>query len=197
MYCPQCGQQQVSSELRFCSRCGFPLAGVGELLATGGVIARHEPPSSSEPKKISPRRKGVQQGVALIFLAAVLTPLFGALNAYLNFPELFAALTAIIGFIGGFLRILYAAIFEEGAPKILYLNPNQQVVFPAYQQPAQPGRALGDSQNRGNLLPPQQGAPVPRWRRPDTAELSRPPSVTENTTKLLDKIDEEEKNRGQ
>ena len=28
MFCPQCGQQQVSDVTRYCSRCGFPLDGV-------------------------------------------------------------------------------------------------------------------------------------------------------------------------
>lgn len=191
MHCPQCGQQQVSSELRFCSRCGFPMSGVGELVASGGVIPQSQPPTDAP--KISPRRKGVQQGVALIFLAVVLTPLFAVLNNYLNFPEIFAALTAIIGFIGGPLRILYAAIFEEGAQRIVYVNSHQQQPgFPVYHSPPPPPRAMGDI-NRGNALPPQQSVPVSNWRRrPDTAELAQPPSVTENTTKLLDKRESNE-----
>ncbi|HEY0322972.1 MAG TPA: hypothetical protein VGC66_18600 [Pyrinomonadaceae bacterium] len=189
MHCPQCGQQQVSSELRFCSRCGFPLGGVMELMANGGVMPQYQPPSETPPKA-SPRRRGVQQGVALIFLAAVLTPLFGVLNAYLGFPELFIALTAIIGFVGGALRILYSAIFEEGAQKIVYINSGQQQpIMPAYQQA--PPRAVVDA-NRGRQLPPQQSTPVPGWRRPDTAELHKPPSVTEHTTKLLEKKEMEE-----
>ncbi len=28
MFCPQCGQQQITASLRFCSRCGFPLEAV-------------------------------------------------------------------------------------------------------------------------------------------------------------------------
>jgi hypothetical protein len=189
MHCPQCGQQQVSNELRFCSRCGFPLGGVMELMANGGVIPQY-PAQAETGAKFSPRRKGVQQGFALIFLAAVLTPLFGALNSYLNFPELFVALTAIMGFIGGALRVLYALIFEEGAQKIIYLNANQQqAAFPLYQQQQQ--RPVIDA-SRARPLPPQQSAPVPGWRRPETAELIRPPSVTENTTKLLDKREQQE-----
>jgi ribosomal protein L37E len=33
MYCPKCSQQQVSEEVRFCSRCGFSLSAVRELIA--------------------------------------------------------------------------------------------------------------------------------------------------------------------
>jgi hypothetical protein len=189
MHCPQCGQQQVSSELRFCSRCGFPLGGVVELLATGGVPPQSQPQGETMPT-VSPRRKGVQQGFALIFLAAVLTPLFGVLNGYLNFPEIFIALSAVIGFIGGALRVIYALIFEEGAPRVVYVNSNQAPSFPAYQQP--PLRPFADAPRGRPALPPQQSAPAQSWRRPDTAELQHPPSVTENTTKLLEKREQEE-----
>lgn len=186
MYCPQCGQQQVAAELRFCSRCGFPLGGVTELLSTGGVIPQYQPPAADTQPKISPRRKGVQQGVALIFLAAVLAPLFAALNEFTGFPELFAVMVAIIGFIGGPLRIIYATILEEGAPKKVYMTPHQQPVMPAFQPPQ---RDSGDM-SMGRALPPQQSVPPPQWRRPDTSELMNRPSVTENTTKLLDKQEE-------
>lgn len=32
MFCPQCGHQQVSDEMRFCSRCGLPLGLVTDLV---------------------------------------------------------------------------------------------------------------------------------------------------------------------
>ena len=35
MFCPKCSQQQAADEVRFCSRCGFPLGGVKELLPRG------------------------------------------------------------------------------------------------------------------------------------------------------------------
>ncbi|HEX8175423.1 MAG TPA: hypothetical protein VF543_09910 [Pyrinomonadaceae bacterium] len=195
MHCPQCGQQQISNELRFCSRCGFPLGGVMELVANGGILPQYQAPSVVENSaKASPRRKGVRQGAALFFLAAVLTPLFAVLHEYLRFPELFIALSAVIGFIGGALRVIFALIFEEGAPKVIQLNPGtQQPLFTPYQQPVPQPRAVADA-NRARPLPPQPPpAPAQNWRRSDTSELvNRPPSVTEHTTKLLDKQDKEE-----
>ena len=32
MFCPNCGQRQVSNGARFCPACGFPLEVVGELV---------------------------------------------------------------------------------------------------------------------------------------------------------------------
>ncbi|HEX8920215.1 MAG TPA: hypothetical protein VF766_01980, partial [Pyrinomonadaceae bacterium] len=81
MYCPQCGQQQTSSEMRFCSRCGFPLGGVMELLAQGGVL-KSEGGDELRAQALSPRRKGVKQGVVLMLLGTVIVPVLGIINSY-------------------------------------------------------------------------------------------------------------------
>ena len=38
MSCPQYNQHEISNEMRFCSRCGFPLGGAAKLVAAGGVL---------------------------------------------------------------------------------------------------------------------------------------------------------------
>jgi hypothetical protein len=177
MHCPQCGQQQVPGEVRFCSRCGFPLATVSDLVAHGGVLPKQELPGDQQ---ISPRRKGVKIGATLIMLGIILTSLFGVFNSYLHTPELFTVLAAIIGFVGGPLRILYALIFEEGARKYY---PGAPHYLPPHHVPAtftQPPRQTA--------LPPGQQQPhIPSFRQ-HTAEIIHPPgSVTENTTRLLEK----------
>lgn len=182
MYCPQCGQQQASGVVRFCSRCGFPLDGVIQLLGTGGILPVYH--TSDEPVQISPRRKGVKQGAVLLLSGAVIVPILGVLASFSNaaFPEILAALAAIICFIGGPFRMLYAALFEEGAPR----------QFPAYGPPpvAAPPQ-FGPPRQHTALPPPPARAPS-AWRKPNTAELANPPSVTENTTRLLDKEDRTE-----
>lgn len=182
MFCPQCGQQQAPGEMRFCSRCGLPLGGVSQLLAHGGMLPTYAPQAAApaEPQEPSPRRRGVQQGVTMIMLGLMLTIIFAILNSYGFTPDILTAIAAVIGFVGGPLRILYAAIFEEGA------KPQYQPV-PYYVQPATP--PVLHAPPRPAALPPQQNMPpVQNWhRRPNTAELVRPPSVTENTTRLLDK----------
>ncbi len=180
MYCPQCGQQQAPGEMRFCSRCGLPLGGVNELLAHGGVLPNYAPPPAEQES--SPRRRGVQQGVTLIMLGIIITSLFGILSSYDIMPELFTAIVAIIGFVGGPLRVLYALIFEEGARQ-------QQIPIPYYAPPQTP--ASLSTPPRQTALPPHQGTPVSNWsqqqRHHHTAEIVSPPSVTENTTRLLEK----------
>lgn len=179
MFCPQCGQQQVTGVIRFCSRCGFPLDGVIQLLSNGGSLPVYHSPD--EPVQISPRRKGVKQGGLLFLSGAVIVPILGVFASYGGsaFLEILAALAAIICFVGGPLRMLYAAVFEEGAPKpVRVFNPVAPMHMPQQFVP----------QVQNPALPPAR--PQPSWRpRPNTAELVSPPSVTENTTRLLDKED--------
>ena len=185
MFCPQCGQQQVTGVIRFCSRCGFPLDGVIQLLGNGGVLRVDR--SSDEPAPISPRRKGVKQGGVLLLSGALIVPILGMFASYINAPflEILLALAAIICFLGGPLRMLYAALFEEPAPR----------PFRAYGPPAPmyaQQQFVPHAQN--HALPPPQARPPGSWRpRPNTAELANPPSVTENTTRLLEKEDRNER----
>lgn len=181
MHCPQCGQQQVSGDVRFCSRCGFPLGGVIELLANGGNLPRIE--AQAGKRNRSPRYEGVRQGVLMMFLGAVIVPLLGILNSFQTsgstFLEVLTAMSAVIFFVGGMMRILYAAIFEEGAQSTYVPN----AVMPYVPATAQTQMNAG---LRGAALPPAQSIPVSNWRqRPNTAEIVQPPSVTENTTRLL------------
>ena len=183
MFCPRCGQQQATDALRFCSRCGFPLEGALHLLAHGGMLPQYQPPVGEQ--KISPRRRGVKQGALLMLIGAVLVPLMGVFSAFapgrieLMF-EFFAALSAIICFVGGPLRMLFAAIFEEGAPARQFVVP--QTYAPSAISP--PARAA--------VLPPQSANPANQWGpRPQTAEIYQPSSVTDHTTRLLEKSEPE------
>ncbi len=178
MYCPQCGQQQVSEITRYCSRCGFPLDGVTQLLASGGMLSPYTSTDGSAEK--SARWKGVRQGMVLMLIGGLLVPIMGVFSAFTggfmsNAFQMLAALFALLCFVGGPLRMIYAALFEEGAgPAGLRQAPN-------YVGP----NAL-PSPGRVNVLPPV-ASPVGGWRRPNTAELVSRPSVTENTTRLLDR----------
>ena len=186
MFCPQCGQQQVTGHIRFCSRCGFPMDGVIQLLGSGGLLPLYHNPD--EPVPISPKRKGVKQGFILFLAGILIVPILGMFASFTNavFPQILAALAAIICFVGGPLRMLFAALFEEGAPK-----PFRPYGPPAHMHAPQ---QFAPPVQRPALAPPPV-RPQGSWRpRPNTAELVSPPgSVTENTTRLLDKEDRTER----
>jgi hypothetical protein len=185
MFCPRCGQQQATDSMRFCSRCGFPMEGAMQLLATGGLIPQYQ--HNVEQKGPSPRRKGVKQGALLMLIGAILVPIFGVMSGFApgrleNVFAFFAALSAIICFLGGPLRMVYAGIFEEGAPA------RPQFMMPTSYSPP----VIATPQARVSL-PPAAANTAPSWRqRPQTAEIQQPPSVTDNTTRLLDKEPETE-----
>jgi hypothetical protein len=178
MFCPRCGQQQATDSMRFCSRCGFLMEGTMHLLANGGLLPQY--PSTPEQKGPSPRRKGVRQGAILMLIGAILVPILGVMSGFApgrleNVFAFFAALAAIICFLGGPLRMLFAGIFEEGAPQPRYMTP----ISYSPQMMAGPQARVA--------LPPATVNQVPSWRQPHTAEILQPPSVTDGTTKLLDK----------
>jgi hypothetical protein len=115
-------------------------------------------------------------------LGIITTILFGILNNYLGTPEFLVALSAVIGFVGGPLRVLFALIFEEGAQR-------QHVIVQSYVPP-NTSTTFG-APVRHTALPPAQAPQVPVYRpQHHTAEMVRPASVTEGTTRLLEKDQE-------
>ena len=154
------------------------MEGTMHVLAHGGMLPQYQPPL--DEKTISPRRKGVKQGVIIMLIGVLLVPIFGVMSGFApgrleNFFAFCAALTAIICFVGGPLRMLFAAIFEQGAPKYPFpMQPTYTPVIPPAPRP--------------NALPPPSVNPASQWRqKPQTAEILQPPSVTDSTTRLLDK----------
>ena len=166
--------------MRFCSRCGFLMEGVMYLLGNSGML----PHLDSGEQKVSKKRKGVMQGVIVFLAGILLVPVFGVMAGFSDgrISEVFgffAALTAVICFIGGLLRILFAAIFEEGA------KPQPYIAAPSYVQPAVPPAPA-----RVAALPPPAVNTQPWRQRPETAEIVPPTSVPDHTTKLLEKSEE-------
>ena len=151
------------------------------LLAHGGMLPMYQAPAGE--KTISPRRKGLKQGGTLMLIGAILVPIFGVMAGFApgrldNLFAFFAALSAVICFVGGPLRMLFAAIFEEGAPPTQFTPQlNYKIPAPAIS----PARVSA-------LPPPPAANPASQWRqRPQTAEINPPGSVTDSTTQLLDR----------
>ncbi|HKY45807.1 MAG TPA: zinc ribbon domain-containing protein [Pyrinomonadaceae bacterium] len=170
MYCPNCGQQQISDEMRFCSRCGLALSGLVEWLAGGRLpLQRRDEPQA--PAANSPRRKGMRRAAKLMFFSGVLfficlvISIAAEEGAFMVFPFLLFFISLAL--------MLYARLFSD-------------TKAPVINQPAQTP-AVGSTSARGSL-PPGATIPIPGTGRQHvrTNELAQPSSVTENTTRLLD-----------
>jgi hypothetical protein len=169
MYCPNCGQQQISDEMRFCSRCGLGLSGLVEWLAGGRLPATRA--DTHFPQALSPRRKGIRRAAKLMFFSGVLFPVFlvFSLAAEEGAPMIIPFLVFFVSLV----MMLYARLFSDNNPPMI--------------NAAGETSALKSSSARASL-PPPISVPVPGVGRQQvrTNELAQPPSVTEHTTKLLD-----------
>jgi hypothetical protein len=181
MHCPSCGQQQVSEEIKFCSRCGFPLVLVSEILAHGGFLPQLAELHRS--KTFFTRRNGVVFSVIwCLFFLLIMAPLWGIANV-----EELAGASAVIGIFGGLILLIASLTLLKkpvvGAPEAL---PGQAMPAGLYSRPV---GQLPQQQSEpvSTYMPPRAGS----WRAPDTGDL-RPGSVTEGTTKLLRKEAEDE-----
>ena len=179
MHCPRCGQQQISDQTKFCSRCGFQLGLVAELLENGGFL-----PQLAELYKgkttIFSRKNGLIFTVLwFIFFVMMMPAFFGIADA-----EEAAGVSAVFGIFSSIMLLIISLALLKRAPKAYELA--------AHQMP--PPAAMYGNPAMG-ALPPQQSQPVSTyvppegsWRAPDTGDLARRPgSVTEGTTKLLKK----------
>lgn len=167
MYCPRCSQQQVTDDASFCSRCGFQLGVVKELLVTDGAL----PARATDFKSgfSSPGRRGARLGAKLIFFSLISLPLFIALSVNADSPIPFWPPGLI--FLAGLTFVLYARIFRED------ILPSRRKAEPALfeRMASTPQLPLLSATPRSEL-----GA-----ARVNTAEIIQPPSVTERTTNLL------------
>lgn len=182
MFCPQCGQQQASDAPRFCSRCGFQLGVVSGLLATGGRGAVPEVAFESVPAPPSPKRKGAQLGGKLMLSGMFLGPALALLSELIGTPDELA-IVGVIVFLAGLFRLLYALLFEDGPYRGHLQRQPAYVPQPQFAPPREV-----------SALPPQQSQPARAYAppRPDTSELAYRPSVTEGTTRLLEREPDEQ-----
>ncbi|HYU97987.1 MAG TPA: hypothetical protein VE977_04120, partial [Pyrinomonadaceae bacterium] len=72
MYCPKCSQIQTEDGLRFCSRCGFQLGVVKELLAEPGSAPAIGAGSETPTKFFSRRKQDLLFGATVMCVAATL-----------------------------------------------------------------------------------------------------------------------------
>lgn len=166
MFCPKCGQQS-SDEVRFCPRCGLALSGLVSYVA-GNDSALLRPAAAPAPEPTA-KRRGMRRGAKLIFFSVVLFPVFLGIALIIDHPApLFLPITV---FLAGLTVLFYSWLFGEellpgvGARRDLDAGADRP--------------ALGAQQ----FVP----ASLFNQQRGNTSEIVHPPSVTEHTTKLLDK----------
>ncbi|HWT02266.1 MAG TPA: zinc ribbon domain-containing protein [Pyrinomonadaceae bacterium] len=187
MYCPKCSQQQPSDEVRFCSRCGFQLGVVKELLAQTEAPAQAAAVEPLQPAR-GLRKRDVTVGALLMLVVALVVVLFpdttpppvrdGQLVLTI---ALFLVLVLFINFVGHLLRAVNKIFGEdEAAPRRGQLS-----------QPQTPAPDLSTKVSAGGrdraALPPARSVPAASFNPPrvNTAEMLQPPSITEHTTSLL------------
>jgi hypothetical protein len=164
----------VSGESQFCSSCGYRLIDTAE----SGKQWRES------KRKLSPRKKGVRQGLFFVALSLLLIP------AYILLAPLFPANDRLVEsavsdtpfekisqtlivtfFLVGLVRLLYARFFESGE-----------------SQGEVAATRLDEDPALKYALPAAQGTPVSgfgAWRA-NTDELAKAPGVTERPTTSLD-----------
>ena len=165
MFCPQCGQQS-SDEIRFCPRCGLSLVPHAALLAAAHTTAAglSAPPAPVLTKKrISSRR-----AAKLMFFSVVLAPLFLAISIGVDGGE--PMLVPFVMFLAGLAWLIYARLFIDDVPP----QPSRKDLRARADRPA---------------LGAQQFVPASSFNQQpaNTAEIVQPPSVTEHSTRLLDR----------
>ena len=98
--------------MRFCSRCGFPLAIVSQLVRGGGALEGFDPEAKG---RLSPRQKGIRWGVILIAINVLLLPVAALMTAMKSdWAFLFLPLSVI--FVIGLVRLLHSYLLVPKTP---------------------------------------------------------------------------------
>lgn len=167
MFCPRCGQQ-APEEVRFCPRCGLPLTPHAALMAGAQPVATV--PLAGQPPALTKKRVSTRRAAKLLFFSVALFPFFIMMSIAADEPG--PLIVPFLLFMVGLAWWSYARLFGEETPHV-------------------PRKSRKDL--RAGADTPALGAPqfVPassfNRQRVNTAEISQPPSVTEQTTTLLEK----------
>ena len=181
MFCPRCGQQQISNETKFCSRCGFQMGLIPDLLANNGSFPQLAELYQQKQSWFT-RKNGVIFSLLWFVTWVMMIPAFFGIAG----EEDAAGVSAVFGVF----TTLMLLIFSLG-----FLKKSQKTIsIPALEAHQMQATALYGTPANQQALPPSQAqpaqsytAPQGGWRTPDTGEFATPGSVTDSTTKLLTK----------
>jgi hypothetical protein len=120
------------------------------------------------------RRRGMRRGAKVMFVCCVLLPAAALLAFEGDAPG--PLLLVLTGGLAGLLWLVYSWLFGDNVLPVGKGAGRRDL------------RELGAAGDRPALGAPQfVPAPLFNQQRANTAEIYQPPSVTENTTRLLDK----------
>lgn len=179
MFCPSCGKEIQSTDLRFCSACGLKLHGVMTVVEHDGNLP---PQSLVDLKSLGLRRKDGLKLSLLIFVVFtfLLTPLTAIISGEAGALGTLVPIFAILGTMLPLALVVVSVLFlprELQSPPATRLTP-QGGALPIKGAATISALPSGNQQPASSYMPPAQGA----WK---DVEYSTPGSVTEGTTKLL------------
>lgn len=182
MHCPRCGQQQASEEIRFCSRCGFPLGLVSEILSNGGFLPQLA--DLHRTKSIWTKKNGVMFSIFWLVLCLFFTAFWGIMGV-----EELAAISAILAVFGSFILLVGSLVLLKSSKDFKQPSSNPTITNQNINITQQPQNLYGSS--APHALPPQQSIPVSNYAPPkpgswkETNDLVQPNTVIDETTKIL------------
>lgn len=172
MHCPKCGNQQTSEEISFCTKCGLAMDDVKELL----VPERREVKVKNK-NKID---KANRQGLAMMLSGFVLITILAILREFLPIPKIYMIITALVFCIGGVIRMSLPYLFSG--------NDLTQKKDDSLKDYSETGKLSGEQFSDKSLPEAEYHPPIKVGANNfDTNELVSPSSVTENTTRKLEK----------
>lgn len=180
MYCPKCSQLQTEEGLRFCSRCGFQLGVVKELLAERSSAPVIPAESPAPPKSFSRRKQDLLVGATVMSVAATIVVFLSwfAPKWVLIFPLWMSWLAFSLFVLSFDVLVRVARRFFSDDDRVSDL-------------PSQPGtpRFINKVIPTTSELPPMQKPPEGAFDfdRVNTGEILQPLSITDHTTNLLNK----------
>ncbi len=172
MFCPKCSHE-MSEDMRYCPRCRFQMNIVKDLLDTNGTFLKQLKGEKQEINSFV-RREDTRIGAKLMFFGLIFA--IPAFILMVIFDSPYPAAIALVPFLLGLAHILYNILFGERV--LTKIEESAPLVFGAKEQLLN--------------LPASQSIPLNNndFNRFVTAEMVKPPSVTENTTNLFDKKNE-------